>query len=264
MLAIETRRGPAHVRIDGSEDGPALVLSNSLGTDLRVWDRLVARLPSGLRIIRYDTRGHGLSASPPRPWSMADLAGDLADILDALDVRDAAICGLSVGGMVAQTLAAERLDLAGALILCDTAAKIATPEEWDRRIAAVEAGGVAALSGAVLERWFPPAFREGRPAELALWRAMLERTSTAGYCGVCEAIRDADLFESTHSLRLPTLALAGDRDGSTPPDLVRETAALVPGSRFEIVRGAGHLPCVDAPDETAALISGFLRDLGRA
>ena len=263
MRAIETRAGAAHVRQDGAEDGPALVLSHALGTESRVWDRLVARLPAGLRIIRYDMRGHGLSALPPRPWSMADLAGDLADILDALGVRDAAICGLSVGGMVAQTVAAERRDLAGALILCDTAAKIATPGEWDRRIAAVEAGGVAALSGAVLERWFPPAFREERSDELALWRAMLERTPASGYCGVCEAIRDADLFESTQRLRLPTLALAGDRDGSTPPDLVRETAALIPGSRFEIVRGAGHLPSVDAPDETAALIADFLRGLGR-
>ena len=264
MDVVEIASGAAHVRVEGPEDGPALVFSNSLGTDFRVWDRLVARLPAGLRIIRYDTRGHGLSALPRRPWTMEALAGDLAEILDALGARDAVVCGLSVGGMIAQTLAARRLDLVGAMILCDTAAKIATPEEWDRRIAAVEAGGVAALSDAVLDRWFPPDFHQDRSAELALWRAMLERTPADGYCGVCEAIRDADLFESTATLRLPTLALGGDRDRSTPPDLVRETAALIPGSRFEVVRGAGHLPCVDAPDETAALVRGFLAEVGRA
>ncbi len=263
MRAVATPSGAAHVRVEGPEDGPVLVFSNSLGTDLRVWDRLVPLLPPGLRVIRYDTRGHGLSALPPRPWSMEHLAGDLAAVLEALDARDAVVCGLSVGGMVAQTLAAARCDLVSALILCDTAAKIATPDEWGRRIAAVEAGGVRALSDAVLDRWFPAEFHAARPDELALWRAMLERTPVDGYCGVCEALRDADLIESTSTLRLPTLALAGDRDKSTPPDLVRETAALIPGARFEIVRGAGHLPCVDRAEATAALITGFLESVGR-
>jgi 3-oxoadipate enol-lactonase len=262
MRAIALGTGVAHVAVEGPAEGPALVFSNSLGTDLRVWDRLLSRLPGGLRVIRYDTRGHGLSAAPPRPWRMEDLADDLAAILDRLGVSGAVICGLSVGGMVAQMLAARRLDLVRALVLCDTAVKIATPDAWAERIAAVEAGGVAALSDAVLDRWFPPAFHRDRADELALWRAMLERTAVDGYAGVCEAIRDADLLESTSALRLPTLALAGDHDKSTPPDLVRETAALIPGSRFEIVRGAGHLPCVDRPDETAALIAGFLRGIG--
>lgn len=262
MQGIDTPAGVAHVRVDGPDSGAPIVFSNALGTDLRVWDRLVGRLPAALRLIRYDTRGHGLSAAPPRPWTMAGLAADLAAILDRLGVSGAVVCGLSVGGMVAQQLAADRPDLVSALALCDTAVKIATPDEWDRRISAVETGGVAALSAAALARWFPPAFHAERADDLALWRAMLERTPVAGYAGVCEAIRDADLLESTSALRLPALALAGDQDGSTPPDLVRETAALIPGARFEVVRGAGHLPCVDRPEETAALIGGFLRARG--
>jgi 3-oxoadipate enol-lactonase len=261
MRAITVAGSALHVAESGPEDGPALVFSNSLGTDFRIWDPLLAYLPAGLRIIRYDKRGHGLSDCPPLPWGMGDHVADLAGVLDALAVRDAVVCGLSVGGMIAQGLAAERPDLVQALVLCDTGARIGNPEMWDNRIAAVEQGGIESLADAILERWFSRRFRAGEPA-LSLWRNMLIRTPAAGYIGTSMAIRNADLIESTSRLRLPCLAVCGSEDGATPPDLVRETASLIPGSRFELIRGAGHLPCIEQPGELGRLITGFLGRIG--
>lgn len=261
MRAITVEGVTLHVRDEGPADGPALVFSNSLGTDFRVWDPLLGHLPAGLRLIRYDKRGHGLSDCPPQPWGMGDHVADLAGVMDALGVKGAAVCGLSVGGMIAQGLAAERPDLVRSLILCDTGAKIGSPEMWDTRIDAIRKGGIAALADAILERWFTKAFRAGAP-DFPLWRNMLVRTTVEGYTGTCAAIRDTDLIESTSRLRLPCLAVCGSEDGATPPDLVRETAALIPGSRFELIRGAGHIPSVEQPAVLGRLISGFLKETG--
>ena len=263
MQFVETEAGSIHVVDEGPRDGRAVVFSNSLGTDLRVWDKTIAALPEGLRLIRYDKRGHGLSDCPPRgTWGMGDHVADAISVMDALEVRDAVIVGLSVGGMIAQGVAAERPDLAHALVLADTAAKIGAPETWAERIADIEAGGLEALQGAILERWFAPRFHKESVGELALWRNMLVRTTPDGYLGTCAAIRDTDLRDSTARLRLPTLVICGDQDGATPPDMVRETADLIPGARFELIRGAAHLPCVEAADATAALIADFLKDVG--
>ena len=250
-----------HCRDEGPADGPALVFANSLGTDFRVWDALVPLLPAGLRLIRYDKRGHGLSDCPPGPWSIADHAADLAALLDGLGVRGAVVVGLSVGGLIGQQLAATRPDLVRGLVLMDTAARIGNEEMWNTRIATVRGKGIAAIAGPILERWFSARFRAEDPA-LPLWRSMLTRTPMEGYALTSAAIRDCDLTESTRALAIPVLAMAGEEDGSTPPALVRATAELVAGARFHVIAGAGHLPCVEAPEETARLITGFLREIG--
>lgn len=263
MQFVTTEAGSIHVADEGPRDGDVVVFSNSLGTDLRVWDRVVALLPAGLRVIRYDKRGHGLSDCPPREtWGMGDHVADAAAVMDALGAKDAVFVGLSIGGMIAQGLAAERPELVRGMALCDTGAKIGSPEMWDQRIESIEAGGIAALAEPILERWFTKAFREGRPGELALWRNMLTRTTLDGYIGSCAAIRDTDLRESTARLRLPTLALCGDQDGSTPPDLVRETAELIPGAEFQLIPGAGHIPGVEQPETTATAINAFMKRIG--
>lgn len=260
MQAIRANGVLTHVLDEGPRDGPALVFSNSLGTDLRVWDPLMGLLPRGLRTIRYDTRGHGLSETPPAPWRIEDAADDLGALLDALGVHGAVVCGLSVGGLIAQSLARRRPELASALILMDTAAKIGSDEIWNPRISTVETEGIAAIADATMERWFAPAFRESDEARL--WRAMLERTPADGYARLAAAIRDADLRGDAPGIAVPVLALAGSEDGATPPDLVRGTAGMIPGARFEVVEGVGHLPCVEAPEETARLIAGFLGRTG--
>jgi 3-oxoadipate enol-lactonase len=249
-----------HYREDGDPDGAPVVFANSLGTDLRLWDDVLPHLPRGLRIIRYDKRGHGLTSCPTPPYTMGALVTDTERLLDHLGVRNCVFVGLSIGGMIAQGLAVKRLDQVRAMVLSNTAAKIGTAEMWNERVAAVKAGGIEALADAVMERWFSKQFRETEA--LAAWRTMLVRQPDDGYAGCSAAISGTDFYSTTATLTLPTLAIAGSEDGSTPPDLVRETAALIKGSRFELIRGAGHLPCVEAPEEYAALLSTFLKEIG--
>ena len=249
-----------HYQKVGDPEGAPIVFANSLGTDLRVWDAVVSRLPQGLRIIRYDKRGHGLSSCPPAPYSMGALVRDAERLLDQLDVRDAVFVGLSIGGMIAQGLAVKRLDMVRALVLSNTAAKIGTAEMWQDRIAAVEANGIEAMADTVMERWFARDFR-AKP-ELQLWRNMLVQQSAAGYAGCCAAIAGTDFYTPTSGLRLPCLGFAGSEDGSTPADLVKETVDLIPGSQFQLIRRAGHIPCVEQPDEYSERLSQFLQDIG--
>ncbi|UWQ58997.1 3-oxoadipate enol-lactonase [Leisingera caerulea] len=249
-----------HYRIDGDPDGAPIVFANSLGTDLRVWDAVVDRLPKGLRIIRYDKRGHGLSSCPPAPYSMGALVRDAERLLDHLQVRDCMFVGLSIGGMIAQGLAVKRLDQIRALVLSNTAAKIGTAEMWKERVQTVQRDGIEALADAVMERWFARGFRA--TPELQLWRNMLVQQSRDGYAGCCAAIAGTDFYTPTSGLRLPCLGIAGSEDGSTPPDLVRETVDLIPGSQFHLIRRAGHIPCVEHPDEYAERLTAFMRETG--
>ncbi|MBP7241862.1 3-oxoadipate enol-lactonase [Amaricoccus sp.] len=261
MQAITIDGLSFHVETTGDPGAPAIVFANALGTDLRVWDAVTPLLPAGLHVIRYDKRGHGLSDDAPGRWRIEDFADDLAGILDRLDVSGAAVVGLSVGGLIAQSLAARRPDLVRVLILSGTAAKIGDDALWNERIGVVSGQGVAAVADAILERWFSPDFRERDPS-FAVWRNMLLRSPLGGYVATCGAIRDADLTESTRALALPTLAMVGALDGSTPPDLVRGTAALIAGARFEILPGVGHIPGVERPDLVAGVIGDFLKESG--
>ena len=244
------------VRDEGPREGRAVVFANSLGTDLRIWDDVVALLPSDLRIVRFDLRGHGGSDVPEGPYAMGTLVSDAEAVMDGLGLQDASFVGLSIGGMIGQALAVKRPDLVARLVLSNTAAKIGTPSMWADRIAAVREGGLERIADAVIERWFGRDFRAG--PELASWRARLLETPAEGYAGCCAAIAGTDLYTPTSGLRLPVLAIAGSEDGATPPDLVRETATLVPASRFEIVRRAGHLPCVERPGDYARLLAEFV------
>ena len=249
-----------HYRIDGPEDGAPVVFANSLGTDMRLWDPILPLLPKGLKFIRFDKRGHGLSTCPAAPYSMGALVSDTEKLLDLLGVKDCLFVGLSIGGMIAQGLAVKRLDLIRAMVLSNTGAKIGTTEIWDQRIAGVRSGGIEGLADAVMERWFSKDFR-AKP-ELELWRNMLTRQEDEGYIGCSAAISGTDFFTTTASLRLPTLGIAGAEDGATPPDLVRETVGLIPGSGFHLIRKAGHLPCVEQPEEYARVLTEFITKVG--
>ncbi len=262
MQFVELNGIIQHYDVRGPEDGPAVVFSNSLGTDFRLWEQVLPLLPDGLRVIRYDTRGHGLSSAPGGDYFMGDLVADVAALIEHLKVKDCVFVGLSVGGLIAQGLAAERPELLRAAVLSNTAAKIGTPAMWAERMEAVRAGGIAALEEGILQRWFSGRWRRENPVTLAGWRHMLVRTPVAGYLGCSAAIAETDLFESTARLSLPVLAIAGSEDGSTPPDLVRETADLIAGARFRLIRHAGHLPCVEQPGEYARVLTDFLREVG--
>jgi len=248
-----------HYSLEGDPKGVPVVFANSLGTDMRLWDKLIARLPKGLRILRYDMRGHGLSDAPAAPYAMGALVRDLEALMDHLGFSRAVLIGLSIGGMVAQGLAVKRPDLLRAVVLSNTAAKIGTKDIWAERIATARAAGIEALADATLERWFAAPFRA--TPEIAAWRNMMVRTTVDGYTGCAAAIAGTDFYAPTSGLRLPALGIAGSEDRSTPPDLLRETIDLIPGARFALIQGAGHLACVDQPDAYAAIIIEFLESL---
>ena len=256
MIALSRPFGPLHIRIDGSADGPAILFANSLGTDLRLWDKIIPLLPPHLRLIRYDKRGHGLSATGGGE-TLQDHVDDAIAILSTFAQGPAIFVGLSIGGLIAQAVAHQRPDLVRALVLSNTAARLGTPESWSARIAAIETGGLASIADAVMERWFAPAFRA--TPDCALWRAMLTRTPAEGYIAACHALATADQTAPTSTLRLPTLVLAGEEDGASPPALVRDTADLIQGAAFHCIPGAGHLPPVETPAAWAALVAPVLK-----
>ncbi|MEZ5752801.1 MAG: 3-oxoadipate enol-lactonase [Paracoccaceae bacterium] len=249
-----------HVRDEGDPAGAPVVFIHALGTDLRLWDALVARLPDALRLIRFDLRGHGLSDAPEGPYAMGGLVRDAEGVLDALGVRDAVVVGLSIGGLVAQGLAVKRLDQVRALVLSNTACKIGTAQMWQERAATARTEGIEALADATMARWFPKPFRDTPQARA--WRNLLVRTPVEGYAGCAAAIGGTDFYATTAALRCPALGIAGSEDGSTPPDMVRETLELIPGSTMALIRGAGHLPCVDQPDTYARHLVDFLASIG--
>lgn len=250
-----------HFDVSGADGGADVVFVNSLGTDLRVWDRVVARLGPGVRAIRHDKRGHGLSEAPAAPYTLEDHVADLAALLDHIGLSGATVCGLSVGGMIALGLAAERPDLVARLVLSDTAHKIGTPDVWDARIRTIrDGGGIEGLADAVMERWFSASFRRDRADEVALWRALLTRTPLEGYVGTCHVLRDADLTDVCKRIEQPTLCFGGAEDGSTPPALMRQMTSLISNAEFHEIPGVGHLPCVEAPDTVATLIIDFLKE----
>lgn len=244
--------------IGGPADRPTIVFVNSLGTDFRIWRDVVVRLAGDYAIVLYDKRGHGLSDVGQVPYAIEDHAADLSGLLDFLSVKTAVICGLSVGGLIAQSLYQRRPDLVQALILCDTAHKIGSAEMWNSRIAALEKDGLSSIVDAVMERWFTPAFRRPDNAAYAGYRTMLARQPLDGYIATCAAIRDADYTAAAGRIAVPTLCLVGDQDGSTPPDLVKSTANLIANARFEIILDAGHIPCVEQPEALTNVVRDFI------
>lgn len=247
-----------HFALSGPEAGPALVLVNSLGTDFRLWDSFLPHLAAGWRVLRWDFAGHGLSEPMDGPCSIARHGEDLAALMQAAGLGRAVVFGVSVGGQIGQQIAAARPELVRALIAADTAAKIGDSASWAARISAVRETGMAGMADIILERWFPEKWRAAHPAELALWRMMLSRQSAEGYIATCEALRDADLTAQSAGIAVPTLVIAGLEDSSTPPDLVRGLARLVPDALLAEIPGAGHLPMVDAPAAVAAAVNPFL------
>ena len=196
MRAAQVEGGWLHHEVSGPGDAPPLVLVNSLGTDLRLWDVLLARLQHPWRVLRYDKRGHGLSSAAEGDWTVERHAADLLALMDATGIERAALFGVSVGGLIAQAVAAAAPARVHALVLACTAARIGDAALWAARIEEVRVRGLPAMSEAVMERWFSAAWRDAEPGPLALWRAMLERQLPEGYAATCAALRDADLTEA--------------------------------------------------------------------
>ena len=261
MSFLETRGILQHYVVQGSEGKPVLVFANSLGSDLRIWDGVVTHLTEDFRIIRYDNRGHGLSDAPAPPYRLDDFVQDLMGLLDALQIKQASVCGLSVGGVIAQGLALSYPDRVSALVLCDTGMRIGSFDSWEERIRLVRESGLTQLVGFSMERWFTAAFRDHRRVEMRGYANMLLRTPVDGYLGTCYALQDADLTRETPKINKPTLVLCGDQDLATTPDLGRELARAIPGARFSLIKDAAHLTCIEQPEAIAHHLREFLREM---
>ena len=253
MPFIDTNAVRLRYRLEGKPKAPAIVFSNSLGTNLSMWDPQVSALRDHFRLLRYDTRGHGLSAVPPRPCTVEQLGRDVLALMDAAEIPRAHFCGLSMGGQTGIWLGANAPQRFDRLMLCSTAAHIGNPEIWNARIAAIQAGGMAAIGSATMERWFTRKFIAQAPDVTASVRQMILDTPPQGYIACCEAIRDADLTGQASRVNAPTLVISGSHDPATPPAQGRLLASTIRGARY-LEFEAAHLSNIEvAPQFTAAL-----------
>jgi 3-oxoadipate enol-lactonase len=229
-----------HYRFDGDESLPVLVLSNSLGTSLDMWQPQIAALTQRFRVLRYDTRGHGQSSVTEGPYSIAQLGGDVIALLDHLGLQRVHFCGLSMGGITGMWLGVHHADRLDKLILCNTAAYIGPPENWTNRAAAVERDGVASIAAAVVDKWLTPDFAAQQADLVQTLRTMLGATDARGYAANCLAVRDSDLRNDVQRITTPTLVIAGTGDIPTPPADGRYLAENIPGARY-VELYAAHL-----------------------
>lgn len=234
-------------RLDGDDDSPPMVLVNSLGGDLRMWDPQVAALSRSFRVLRYDIRGHGQSGVSDAAVTIERLGLDLMDLLDELSIRSVHICGLSLGGMIALWLAVHHPERIKRAVFANTAARIGTVERWNERIGAVESGGMAAVRQSVVGRFLSEGFRTQHPETTRWVGDMLEATNPEGYIAACAALRDADLTHLIHKIRVPSLILAGALDESTPPAQAEELHNAIQGSELIIFPDVAHLSNVEDP-----------------
>lgn len=246
------------VHIDGPADAPWLVLSNSLGATLEMWEPQLAAFSQQYRVLRYDTRGHGSSSIPPRPWTIADLGGDVLALLDALGIERAHFCGLSMGGATGMWLAAHAPRRLDRLVLCNTTPWLGAPQTMAARISQVQKEGMAPLVDGILQRWFTPEFRALEPAAVDCIRQMLLAAPIEGYAGCCEALRDMDQRDDLPRIGLPTLVIAGTADPSPSIDAARQWAATIPQSMF-IELPAAHLSNIGAVAAFNAAVVCFLQ-----
>jgi 3-oxoadipate enol-lactonase len=243
--------------LSGKTDAPVLVMSNSLGTALEMWQPQLAAMESKFHLLRYDMRGHGNSDLAKEACSISTLGHDVLALLDELQMDKVHFCGLSVGGVIGQWLGANAPGRLRSLILCNTAAKIGTPESWNKRIADVEQHGMAAITEAVLERWFTPAFRLASPDAVAPFRAMLLATNPRGYALVGAAIRDMDQRKLVEDIRVPTCVIAGEHDPATTLDDAKFLQARIPGATL-VPLPVAHISNVEAAPRFSQAVIDFL------
>jgi 3-oxoadipate enol-lactonase len=243
--------------LEGPAGAPVLMFSNSLGTNYSMWDSQAAEFRKTLRILRYDTRGHGESAATPGPYSIEQLSKDVLGLLDDLHLERVHFCGLSMGGMIGMWLGVNAPQRLHKLVLCNTGAKIGTSETWNPRIEAVRKGGMKAIASAVIERWFTPAFRTKDSAAVANTQKILEQTNPEGYVACCAAVRDFDYRERVKKIHVPTQVISGAHDPATPPANGRFLAEQIPGARYTELNAA-HLSNIEDRDGFDREVTAFL------
>lgn len=232
--------------LEGPATRPTLVLSHSLMADHRMWD---AQMPAlrDYRVLRFDTRGHGASAAPAGPYTLDQLADDGIALIEHLGMKATVWCGLSMGGMIGQTLALKRPDLLRGLILCDTSSRYDADgrAQWRERMDGARANGVASLVDGTIDRWFSPEFVADHPGEVDAVRAMIRSTPLEGYLGCSAAISELDLTDELHRIHVPTLAIVGENDPGTPVSAHRVICDRIPNADLLILPRARHLSNIE-------------------
>jgi 3-oxoadipate enol-lactonase len=258
MPMIDADGCPIYVELAGSDSAPALILSNSLGTNLHMWDDQAPELAKHFRLIRYDRRGHGKSGSPPGPYSMARFGRDVLAILDALKIKKTSWCGLSMGGMVGQWLGANAPERIDRLILSNTNFYYADNGPWNDRIKFVKEKGLGDLVGPNMERWFTKEFRARAPQTIARMTQMFLATNPVGYIASVEAIRDMDFRNSNPRITAPTLVIVGKQDPATPPSAGEAIMAQIKGAKLAAL-DAAHISNMEQPKLYTETMLNFLR-----
>ncbi len=255
MPFLDPNHGRLHYRLDGPSNAPLLVLSNSLGTDLSLWDAQISAFTRSFRVLRYDTRGHGQSSVTSEQTTIAALAGDVIALIDELGIHQFSFCGISIGGVTGMVLGLKHAERLQALVLANTAARIGTAESWNARIEAVQTSGIESIIDMMMERWFTPEFRSSHSIDS--FRDSLANTSTEGYIQCCAALRDADLREAISEIRVPTLVIAGTHDLATTTADARFLAEIIQGAEY-VELAAAHLSNVEAANEFSQVVLSFL------
>ncbi|WP_345815919.1 3-oxoadipate enol-lactonase [Paraburkholderia sp. PREW-6R] len=250
-----------HYRIDGDRHGsaPWIVLSNSLGSDMSMWAPQVAALSKHFRVLRYDTRGHGHSETPKGPYTIGQLTGDVIGLMDTLKITRAHFCGLSMGGLTGIALAARHGDRFDRFVLCNTAARIGSPEVWVPRAAKARGEGMLALADAVLPRWFTADYMEREPVVLAMIRDTFVHTDKEGYASNCEAIDAADLRPEAPGIKAPVLVISGTHDLAATPAQGRDLAQSIPGARY-VELDASHISNIEQVSAFNRTLLDFLTE----
>lgn len=246
-----------NVSVEGRDGGPTLMLSNSLGSTLQMWEPQMAALTKLFRVIRYDRRGHGRSEIGAQPYSIERFGRDVIAILDDLNIEKVHWCGLSMGGMVGQWLGANAPERIDRLILANTTCHYPDPSNWDARIRTVREGGLAAIADTVMNAWFTADFRERAPEVVARIRAMVLATPLEGYLACCEALRTLDLRDALPRINKETLVIAGRHDTSTPLSAGEFIRSRIPRASLTIL-DAAHLSNVEQPHAFTEALVGFL------
>lgn len=249
-----------HHVVEGPEDAPVLVLSNSLGATLEMWQPQAEALRERFRVVRYDARGHGGSPVPPGPYELADLGADLIALLDRLGIARASLCGVSLGGATALWVAANAPQRVERLVPCFTSADFGPVDPWYERAALVREQGTGAIAEAVVGRWFTPEFAAREPQTVARMQAMIAATPPDGYAASCEVVGRYDLRPDLARIAAPTLVLSGSEDQASPPAMGRAIAAGIPGARFALVEHAAHLGNYERPELVTELIREHLSE----
>lgn len=258
MPVIDADGCPIHVEIQGRDDAPVLMLSNSLGTDLHMWDAQAPAWSKQFRLLRYDRRGHGQSGVPKGPYSMERLGRDVIAILDALKIKSVNWCGLSMGGMVGQWLGANAPDRIDKLILSNNTDYYADKAPWNDRLKLVREQGLAAIVGGNMERWFTKGFRDSHPQVIARFSELFVATKLDGYIACGEAVRDMDHRALLPRIKAPTLIIAGRHDPATTLAMGESLRDRISGAKLAVI-DAAHISNVEQPQVYTDTVLDFLR-----